>query len=200
MDPNLLRLATDPEARRDPAFMKATISGMHRATRDKALGTMRVNNLVMGILGSLGILGGLGAAVLGLAGMVLPQLGIPGALLGGALLPLLLGVLFAGLSYRYRVPPKSLLTEGVPASAQVVVVRGMGTTVGLKQPGMHVTLSRVTVALRVTPPNGAPFDVEHEEMMLGSDLRFLQNGATVPVRLAASNPRKLTIDWNAIEG
>ncbi|HEX8790987.1 MAG TPA: hypothetical protein VF765_08535 [Polyangiaceae bacterium] len=55
------------------------------------------------------------------------------------------------------------------------------------------------MALQVQPENGQPFQIDHREIIDFDDIRRLQRGATVPVRLTPGNPRRMAIDWDAIE-
>jgi hypothetical protein len=198
MDPNMLRLATDPNARRDPAFVKRARASMHRETRNAAIGSVRTTWMVMGGVGGLLLLLGLAVGALAVVGLVLPSLGTNALAFPGGLLALIGGV-FVGVSFFVVPPSRSLLESGVSAQASVVAVLAMGSGMTIKKPGFVVSLGRVTVALRVSPPNGVPYDVTHRELIVASDLSHLQVGATIPVRLSPTSPTKLVIDWNAIE-
>jgi hypothetical protein len=199
MDPELLRVLTDPAARADPARVKAAMRGMHRSTRQSVLGSVRVNNLAMSVVGAVLLLAGLACfAVLPFAGALPTELAtVP---LGIGALLFVLGAVFFGLSRLFVLPSRSLLTNGARGQAIVRQVKSVGRTIGIKKSGLSATVSRITVTLAVSPEAGAPFEIDHAEMMLSSDLGQLQNGATLPIRHLASDPRRLAIDWDALEG
>lgn len=202
MTPDELRLATDPNARNDPDFVRRMAQGRRTQMRDRVFGTLRMTCLVMGLVGVVALaVGGL-LATIGVVGMVAPRgalpVGFPPLSPMSALGPLIVGGVFVGLAIWLWVPSQSLRKTGREARAQVMQVLSMGSAIRVKGPSFVGSVGRVTVLLRVMPPNAAPYDVTHSERILTSDLSHLQNGATVPVRVSPSNAHKLALDFDAI--
>jgi hypothetical protein len=203
LDPNLLRQLTDPEARKDPAKMRAMASELRKASRRTILSSLRTNSVVMGTAGWIFLAVAFAAATAFLVRnlRILPAaLEVSGdvaiivcplfAVLGGAF------VLFARMT---SLPPRSLLRNGVCAEATVREVKALGRTLGIEKPGISATASRVTLVLSVRSPGASAFDTVHNEFIVGADLRHLQVGSTVPLRVDPRNPKRLAIDWDAID-
>lgn len=206
MTPDELRLLTDPSARNDPNFVRHVRSGMRRESRDRVFRTLRTISLVLGLVG-VGMLGLSVVIALAGVGSELMRFGMDmrsfnvGALISAvapALFMSIFGFVLAGVGMWTYVPSQALLTSGIQASASVVQVLGLSNGMTIKGSNMYATVSTVNVLLRVMMPNGAPYDVNHKERIISSDVGSLQVGATIPVRVSPSNPQKLLIDWNAI--
>jgi hypothetical protein len=112
---------------------------------------------------------------------------------------LVLGGLFAFFARMTALPSQSLLRKGTPAQATVVEVKALGRTLGIEKPGISATVSRVTVVLAVEPPTGASFQKEHSEYIVAGDLKFLQVGSRIFLRVDPRNPTRMAIDWDAVE-
>ncbi len=79
--------------------------------------------------------------------------------------------------------------DAVQASAQVL---SMGAT-----SGMFNNDPIVPVELMIFKPGGPPRPVSTSVVVPLTQLHRLATGATVPVKLSASNPDALAIDWSA---
>jgi hypothetical protein len=200
MDPEMLKLMTDPEARKDPEKMRAMLAGVRKSGRNIVIDSARTNSVIMTVGGSLMIAAGAGAAASFMIGSAVPDLRlVPAeALLWAAPLFALMGAAFVFFGWWTAMPSKRLLRSGATAKATVREVKALGRTIGIHKPGIDATLSRVTVVLAVTPDAGTPFEALHSEFITGGDLRHLQVGATVPVRFDPKKPSRLAIDWDAI--
>ena len=88
MDPNVLRVLTDPNARKDPEQIRAAMASASNAARQSVLDSVRLNSLVMSVVGYLLIGGGLVACALGVLGWLPFDVGL------AALVPVLVGALF----------------------------------------------------------------------------------------------------------
>ena len=190
MDPNVLRVLTDPSARQDPQQVRAAMAAASNAARQSVLNSVRLNSLVMSVLGYLLIVVGLVIAALGVLGWLPQEVGL------AALLPALVGALFVFLSRLTALPSRSLLRNGRRCLATVREVKGLGRTIGIEKPGISATLSRVTVVLDIPELGPSGVAVEHRQYIMGSDLGQLQVGATVPVRSDPKNPKRLAFDWD----
>jgi hypothetical protein len=188
MDPNVLRVLTDPDARKDPAQLRAAMNAIGNSTRHSVLNSVRLNSLLMRVGGYLMILGGIGLAAAALGGVLPREVGYTALLLGPV------GGLFIFLASFTALPPRSLLRNGKRRQATVRQVLGLGRTIGIQKPGISATLSRVTVVLSI-PELG---DIEHREYIFGSDITRLQIGATVPIRCDPKNPKRLAFDWDPV--
>jgi hypothetical protein len=185
MDPELLRVMTDPEARKDPARLQAALARVNSDAQRDALNAVRRNAIVMGVLGVGVSLGGVALFAAGQAGAVPSFVGYAGFGL------VAMGAVFVALSRMTALPPRALLRDGVACEATVRAVKGVGRSIGIERPGAQVTLSKVTVVLAVPQPNGAVVEVEHSQFVVG--LARLQVGAQVPVRVDPRNPRRLAL-------
>jgi hypothetical protein len=186
-------MMTDPEAMKDPERLKAWRKAQHVQTRQRVLGSLRTNSLVMTALGLLAVAaGGVLAAT---AALAMPA--VAGLPIVACLVPLGIGVVFVFFGRWIAPAPRSILRDGTPAIATVLEVRALDRNVGVKQPGLSATAGRVTALLRVVPEHGGSFDVEHREFILGSDLSYLKVGSTVPVRCSRHDPKKLAFDFGA---
>jgi xanthosine utilization system XapX-like protein len=190
VDPESLRMMTDPEALKDPERVKAWRKSQHADVRRRVIGSLRINSIVMLALGAMGIAGGLVVAALSVTSPAGPPI-----LVG--VLPFGLGGLFFWLGRRYAPASSSLARNGAPATATVVEVRALDRNVGVSRPGLTATAGRVTVVLRVQPKAGAPFEIEHREFILGSDLMHLKVGSAIPVR-CDPGARRVAFDWDAM--
>ncbi len=207
MSPDELRLLTDPAARNDPDFVRRVRTGAKNERRRAVFSRLRVISLVMAGVGPLML------AVSGLVALASLARVVSGSFAGGApalptgLVPLvapvigpaLVGVVLTGLAFWIWVPGRGLLDTGTQMQAQVVRVLGIQNGIRIKGGAAYGTVSKVTALLRVMPPSGAPYDVTHREPVLDSDISFLQNGATVVVRVSPSSPSTLLIDWEAMQ-
>lgn len=191
MDPNVLRVLTDPQARQDPTQLKAAMRSMRQATRQSVLGSVRLNALVMSLVGYAMLVGACVVGALSLLGLLPKEAGF------GALGLATMGALFALLARSTALPPRSLLRHGTPYSATVVEVRGLGRSIGIEKPGVSATLSQVTVVLSIPQLGPAGSNIVHREYILGGDLAQLQRGASIPVRCDPQQPTRLAIDWDA---
>jgi hypothetical protein len=200
MNPELLKLMTDPEARKDPERLRALSRSMGAEMRRSVIGSARANSIVMGVLGY----ALLAASFVVIALVVFPPLvapflpELPAEAMFVALLLDVIGGLFVVLARYTAMPSASLLRNGARGRATVREVKALGRSIGIKKPGIRATLSRVTVVFHVEPESSAPFDLEHSEFILSSDISHLQVGSAVPVRHSASNPQRLVIDWDAL--
>lgn len=190
MDPNVLRVLTDPNARKDPEQIRAAMASASNAARQSVLNSVRLNSLVMSILGYLLIAAGLVILVLGVLGWLPLEVGY------AALLPAFMGALFVFLARLTALPSRSLLRNGQRCQATVREVKGLGRTIGIEKPGISATLSRVTVVLDIPELGPSGVAIEHRQYIMGSDLGQLQVGATVPVRVDPKNPKRLAFDWD----
>ena len=109
MDPNVLRVLTDPEARKDPARLRAAMAQVSNSARQSVLSSLRINSLLMSIVGYLLVLGGVAAAVACLLGLLPQEAGL------AALLPLLMGGLFVVLARMTALPPRERRQRGLAA-------------------------------------------------------------------------------------
>lgn len=191
MDPKVLRMMTDPKALRDPEAMRALAVELRASTRQSALKSLRTNSSVSRVLGALLLVAALGIA------LAVPFGAVPTEALFVSALCAVLGGVFAFVARLTAPPSARLLQRGLPGRATVREVKGFGRTMGIEKPGLSATLSRVTVALQVERAGLPPFDLDHSELMLSSDLQYLQAGASIPVRLDSSG-RRLAIDWSAL--
>jgi hypothetical protein len=199
VDPEILKVMTDPEARKDPERMRALSAAMTRNARKTVIEAARTNSVVMSVVGSLMIAAGIVLLALFTVGIAIPNLRtIPSEVLWAAPLVGLMGSAFVFFGSWTAMPSKRLLTSGSTARATVHEVKALGRTIGIRKPGIQASLSRVTVFLAVTPDAGAPFEALHSEFITGGDLRHLQVGASIPVRFDSRNPSRLAIDWDAI--
>lgn len=199
MDPEMLKLVTDPEARKDPERMRAMADAMRKTARNVVIDSARLNSVIMTVVGSLMIAAGVGVAALFALGVAAPDLRtIPNEAVWAALLLGPMGAAFVFFGRWTAMPSKRLLRSGSRATAIVREVKALGRTIGIQKPGINATLSRATVVLAVTPDAGAPFEVLHSEFITGGDLRHLQVGASVPVRFDPRKPSRVAIDWDAI--
>ncbi len=182
---------TDPEARKDPARMREVMSRVGQSARRDVLRAVRLNALIMSVVGVAMLLGGVGVGVAALAGVIPREAGIGGVVL------VAMGGLFYGLSRMTTLPPLSLLRNGTACQATVREVKALGRSIGIEKPGISATLSKVTVLLSVQPPGAASIEVEHSQFIMGNDLSRLQVGANVPVRCDPRNPKRLAFDFEA---
>jgi hypothetical protein len=79
--------------------------------------------------------------------------------------------------------------DAVTAGAQVV-------SVGVAN-GLVDSYSIVPVELMIFPPGGPPRPVSTSIVVPATQLFRLRPGATVPVKLSASNPHAVAVDWMA---
>jgi hypothetical protein len=190
----MLRMMTDPEALRDPERLKAFRAQQERETRRRVLGSLRINSLVLTILGSIGFT--LGCLMVALK-LLAPEL-VEGVPVFGGLLPMGIGALFFFLGRRMApVTSRSVLMDGVSGTAVVREVKSLTRNVGIKLSGISATAGLMTCGLTVSV-QGREVDVEHREWILGSDIRYFTIGKTLPIRCAAGNPNKLAIDWDEV--
>lgn len=213
MSPEELRLLTDPSARNDPDFVRRVRDTERRERRRNLFQMLRITSLVMAGIGPL-LLVISGVVVLGAVASALFAGSFGGGTFGGgpmgmgpmmlipliapALGPAIAGVVLSGLAFWLWVPGRGLLTTGMQGQATVVQVLAVGNGIRVKGGRTYGTVVKATVALRVMPPNGAPYDVTHKEPILDTDIMALQVGATIPVRISPSSPTKLMIDWDAM--
>ena len=190
MDPNVLRVLTDPNARKDPAHVRAAMASASNAARQSVLNSVRLNSLVMSVVGYLLIAGGLVVGGLGVLGWLPPEARLAG------LLPVAMGALFVFLASLTALPSRSLLRNGRRCQATVREVKGLGRTIGIEKPGISATLSRVTVVLDIPELGPSGVAIEHRQYILGGDLGHLQVGATVPVRCDPKKPKRLAFDFD----
>jgi hypothetical protein len=190
MDPNVLRVLTDPNARKDPEQVRAAMASASDAARQSVLNSVRLNSLIMSLVGYLLIAAGLAAGALGVLRWLPMDVGF------AALLPVLVGGVFVFLARLTALPPRSLLRNGRRCQATVREVKGLGRTIGIEKPGISATLSRVTVVLDIPELGPSGVALEHRQYILGGDLGRLQVGATVPVRSDPKNPKRLAFDWD----
>lgn len=191
MDPEILKVMTDPEARKDPERLRAAMKAMHASSRETVLSSVRTNSLVMGALGYLMLAGAAVVAVLFLIGMLPKEAGY---------VPLLLapmGGLFVFFARYTALPSRALLQNGTAYSATIVEVRGVGRTIGIEKPGLSATLTKVTVELSIPQLGPAGTSIIHSEYVPGGDFGKLQKGATIPVRCDPKQPTRLAFDWDA---
>jgi hypothetical protein len=193
VDPEVLRVLTDPKAREDPARLRAAMSSMRDSARRAVVDSVRLNGAIMGGLGYALLAGGLGTGAAALAGVVPTEAGM------AALLMSAIGALFAGFARMTALPPRSLLRNGTAFQAVVREVKALGRTIGIEKPGIRATLTKVTVVLSVPQPDGSNLDVEHREFIVGGDLARLQVGAAVPVRVDPKNPNRLAFDFDRLD-
>ncbi|HXK17449.1 MAG TPA: hypothetical protein VNG33_06595 [Polyangiaceae bacterium] len=191
MDPNVLRVLTDPEARKDPAQLRAALGAMSKSTRQAVFDSVRINGIVMTGVGYAMIVGAAGAAAASLLGLLPKELGYSGILLAA------MGALFIFLSRFTALPPRSLLRNGTALVATVRQVKSIGRTIGVSKPGLNATLSQVTVVLSIPQLGPAGSEIEHREFILGSDLSRLQVGSTINVRSDPKRPERLAFDWDS---
>ena len=189
MDPNVLRVLTDPAARKDPEQLRAALSAMGKATRQSILAAVRINGIVMSVVGYALIAGALGVAIASLLGFVPKEAGYSGILL------VAIGALFVFLSRWTALPSRSLLRNGTRLQASVREVKAIGRTIGIEKPGISATLSQVTVVLSIPGLGSAGNEIEHREYIMGGDLARLQVGSTINVRSDPKRPRRLAFDW-----
>jgi len=194
MTPEMLRILTDPQALQDPERLKAFRAQQEREMRRRVLGSLRINSLIMTSIGLLAFTVGTTVALLA----VLSPAAIGGVSPIAGILPIGIGALFFVAGRRMASPAsRSLLTSGVPGTAVVREVKSLTRNMGVKIPGVSATAGLVTCALTVTV-QGRELDVEHRELILGSDLRYLMVGSSVAVRCAPNDPSKLAFDWDAM--
>lgn len=209
MSPDELRLLTDPSARNDPDFVRRVRNTEKRERRRNLFQMLRITSLVMAGVGPLllvisGVLalgaiasalfaGSLGGGVMGMRG---PMMLIP--MVAPVLGPAIAGAVLSGLAFWLWVPGRRLLTTGMQGQATVLQVLAIGNGIRVKGGRTYGTVVKATVALRVMPPNGAPYELTHKEPILDVDIAALQVGATIPVRISPTNASKLLIDWDAI--
>lgn len=191
MDPEILKVMTDPEARKDPQRVRAAMEAMRASTREAILSSVRTNSLVMGALGYLMLTGGVVVAALFGLGL-LPK---EGGLVALLLVPM--GGIFVFFARYTALPSRALLQGGTAYSATIVEVRAMGRSIGIQKPGISATLTNVTVVLSIPQlgPTGA--SIVHSEYVLGGDFARLQKGATIQVRCDPKHPTRLAFDWDA---
>jgi hypothetical protein len=79
--------------------------------------------------------------------------------------------------------------DAVEASAQVI---SLGASIGRLN-----NAPIVPVELMIFKPGGPPRPVSTSVVVPVTQLHRLATGATVPVKLSASNPDALAIDWSA---
>jgi hypothetical protein len=191
MDPEILKVMTDPEARKDPERLRAAMKAMHASSREAVLGSVRTNSIVMGALGYLMLAGAAIVAVLFLIGTLPKEAGyVP-------LLLLPMGGLFVFFARYTALPPRALLRNGTAYSATIVEVRGLGRTIGIEKPGLSATLTKVTVELSIPQLGPAGASIVHSEYVPGGDFGKLQKGATITVRCDPNKPTRLAFDWDA---
>ena len=199
MNPELLKLMTDPEARKDPERLRALSRSISAEARRSVIGSARTNSVVMGVLGYLLLAASFVVIALVVAPpfvTFLPEL--PAEAMFVALLFDVIGGLFVVFARYTAMPSASLLRNGARGRATVREVKALGRSIGIRKPGITATLSRVTLVFHVEPESSAPFDLQHSEFILSSDLTHLQVGATVPIRHSRSNSQELVIDWDAL--
>jgi hypothetical protein len=191
MDPNVLRVLTDPEARKDPAQLRAAMAEMGNDSRRAVLEAVRINSLVMGGLGYVLLVGGV---VMGAASLVqwLPRSTLIGLPLLGAM-----GGLFIFLARYTALPSSRLLKHGTLQHATVLEVKALGRSIGIEKPGISATLSQITVVLSVPALGPAGARIEHRQFILGGDLALLQVGSSVSVRCDPQRPTQLAFDFDA---
>lgn len=191
MDPEILKVMTDPEARKDPERLRAAMKAMHSASRESVLSSVRLNSLVMGSLGYLMLAGAAGVAVFFALGMMPKEAGFVALLLAP------MGGLFVFFARYTALPSKALLRQGTAYSATVVEVSGVGRSIGIEKPGISATLTKVTVVLSIPQLGPAGASIVHSEYVLGGDFARLQKGASIPVRCDPKQPTRLAFDWQA---
>jgi hypothetical protein len=64
MDPETLRMMTDPEAMKDPARVREWVAKQHAAARRNVLGTLRLNSTLMTAVGAVALMVGVGLPAL----------------------------------------------------------------------------------------------------------------------------------------
>jgi hypothetical protein len=189
MDPKVLKMLTDPEARKDPRQLQAAMQAMRDDARDRVLSSVRTNSIVMGTLGYVMLAGaGVVAASFGL-GLLPKELALVVLLLAP------MGGLFVFFARYTALPPRWLLRNGTQYAATVVEVRGLGRSIGIQKPGISATLTQVTVVLAIPQLGPAGANLVHSEFILGGELSRLQTGATIMVRCDPKNPARLAFDW-----
>lgn len=191
MDPEILKVMTDPEARKDPQRVRAAMEAMRSSARESVLSSVRTNSLVMGSLGYLMLAGALVVAVLFALGLLPKEGGMVALLLAP------MGGLFVFFARYTALPSRALLRNGTAYSATIVEVRGLGRSIGIQKPGISATLTKITVELSIPQLGPAGASVVHSEYVLGGDFARLQKGATIPVRCDPKQPTRLAFDWDA---
>lgn len=101
-----------------------------------------------------------------------------------------MGIIFTlvGLGFsRASNARKRLLRTGVPGTATILSVDGGSMVVNQ----INVLL---TYELRVSVPGRVPYDVTHRQLTSMFQMASMQVGATVPVMVDPTDPKRLTID------
>ncbi len=105
-----------------------------------------------------------------------------------ALTLLPMGIIFTIVGRRYvtghRVPAQRLLESGIPGQATVLSVSGGNVVVN----NINVLL---TFRLRVSVPGRPPYEIDHRQLTSMFSMAALQVGATVPVMVDPTDPRRL---------
>ena len=172
--------------------------GAVSAARRVNMQHMRTNNTVGKAIGAVLLVAGiLAAGAMGLVWVGVAQ-GLDSAGFA-ALLMVPMGAFFFWLAGRDPIPSPKLLANGARGWATIVEVKAFDGHTTTSESSSH-SYTRVTVALEVQPENGPPFQIDHREIIDFDDVRRLQSGARVPVRLTPGKPRRMAIDWDAMGG
>jgi hypothetical protein len=198
MDPDLVMRMMDPAVRNNPAELRRLSQETRRAARLQALRSVRLNGLIMQCVGLGMTAGGLAAAAFAVvrAATLRGWPGFQDPAVFVAVLLTAMGAMFVVFGRMFGVP--SPMQGGVPATARVKVVRSLGRSIGIRRPGLTAVLTKINLVFSVQPPDGPAVDVPHSEFVIATDLRLLQVGATVPVRIAPGRPHRMAIAWEQI--
>src|SRR5262245_53663076 len=120
MDPEMLKLMTDPEARKDPARMRAMVDRLGKSARSSVIDSARSISVVMSVFGYVMMAAGFGLGVLFVLGVAVPDLALlPTEALFAVPLLAVMGGAFAFFGWWTAMPSKRLLENGSPARATV---------------------------------------------------------------------------------
>jgi hypothetical protein len=173
------------------------------ASRRANMQSLRTHNTAGMVVGALVLVAGaIAAGIDGLARLgVVQGVDTAGFDVTGfvALLLVPIGGFFVWFARGDLVPSANLLAYGARGWAAIVEVKAVGGLTKTSESSSH-SYTRVTVALQVQPEDGQPFQIDHREMIDFDEVRRLECGATVPVRLTPGKPRRMAIDWDAMGG
>jgi hypothetical protein len=193
-----LRQERDPEKQGQLAKeLAAYISKSHEARVDRML---RVNNMVMRILGSLLLVGGLMALILSFDGSLGPMSKSPLLIVGATMAPI--GLLFSWFAGRYSPQSTRILQSGKPAKAKVISIDMNGRSFSMKSGGTSVSAVIPTILFEVQRPQMKPYQVKYSYYLPSSVSQRLwkgelQAGTVLDAKVSRKNSNKIAIVWDA---
>ena len=140
----------------------------------------------------LGALGWIGLIIGGLGGLIGMTVGIMASPVFGSVFALIFIIIFGGVFWSFFFKPmmvrSKLSKTGVPAQARIISVSDTGTTVNNNP--------QIKLLLEVTPPMGAPYQVETKQLISRLQTSSFQPGTMLPVIIDPNDKNLIEINYD----